>query len=160
MIAIAIGLSLDIDMNLCIAGVEHFELTKNRMDMIELKDNIKVIDGTYNANLDSMKSSLAVLAQYPKRKIAVLADMLELGEYEQALHEEVGIDELLCVGEASCYIVEKAQSLGLKNAYHFEDNQALMTYLDEMLEPEDTILIKGSNGMHLKEVVEHLKERV
>ena len=167
LIAIAIGLSLDIDMNLCIAGVEHFELTKNRMDMIELKDNIKVIDGTYNANLDSMKSSLAVLAQYPKRKIAVLADMLELGEYEQALHEEVGsyvveknIDELLCVGEASCYIVEKAQSLGLKNAYHFEDNQALMTYLDEMLEPEDTILIKGSNGMHLKEVVEHLKERV
>ena len=54
-------------------------------------------------------------------------------------------------------IVEKAQSLGLKNAYHFEDNQALMTYLDEMLEPEDTILIKGSNGMHLKEVVEHFK---
>ena len=129
--------------------------------------NIKVIDGTYNANLDSMKSSLAVLAQYPKRKIAVLADMLELGEYEQALHEEVGsyvveknIDELLCVGEASCYIVEKAQSLGLINAYHFKDNHALMTYLDEMLEPEDTILIKGSNGMHLKEVVEHLKERV
>ena len=117
LIAIAIGLSLDIDMDLCVAGVEHFELTKNRMDMIELKENIKVIDGTYNANLDSMKSSLAVLAQYPKRKIAVLADMLELGEYEQALHEEVGsyvveknIDELLCVGEASCYIVEKAQS--------------------------------------------------
>lgn len=167
LIAIAIGLSLDIDMDLCVAGVEHFELTKNRMDMIELKENIKVIDGTYNANLDSMKSSLAVLAQYPKRKIAVLADMLELGEYEQALHEEVGsyvveknIDELICVGEASCYIVEKAQSLGLINAYHFEDNHALMTYLDEMLEPEDTILIKGSNGMHLKEVVEHLKERV
>ena len=73
------------------------------MDVLDLADGIKVIDGTYNANLDSMKSSLDVLGQYQTRKIAVLADMLELGEYEQALHEEVGqyvvekgIDELLC----------------------------------------------------------------
>lgn len=166
LIAIAVGLNLNIDMESCIQGVEHFELTKNRMDMIDLKDGIKVIDGTYNANLDSMKSSLDVLSHYPTRKIAVLADMLELGEYEQALHEEVGeyvasknIDELLCVGEASCYIVKKAQERGLRNAYHFEDNEALMAYLDEMLEKDDIVLVKGSNGMNLKEVVEHLKER-
>lgn len=165
LIAIAIGLTLDIDMDLCIQGVEHFELTKNRMDIIELNNNIKVIDGTYNANLDSMKSSLDVLAQYKKRKIAVLADMLELGEYEKDLHEEVGkyvvekgIDELLCVGSASLYIVDKAQELGM-DAYHFEDNQTLQNYLDELLEEHDVLLIKGSNGMCLKEVVEHLKER-
>lgn len=166
LIAIAVGLSLDIDMESCIRGVEHFELTKNRMDMIVLKEGIKVIDGTYNANLDSMKSSLDVLSHYPTRKIAVLADMLELGEYEQALHEEVGsyaasknIDELLCVGDASCFIVKKAQEQGLKNVYHFDDNTSLMAYLDEMLEKDDVVLVKGSNGMHLKEVVEHLKER-
>lgn len=167
LIAIAIGLTLGIDMNLCIQGVENFELTKNRMDIIALKDGIKVIDGTYNANLDSMKSSLDVLSQYKNRKIAILADMLELGEYEQSLHEEVGkyvvdkkIDELLCVGNASSYIVQKAQSLGLVHAYHFDDNESLIEYLDELLEPEDILLVKGSNGMHLKEVVEHLKERL
>lgn len=166
LIAIAIGLTLDIDMELCIHGVENFELTKNRMDIIELKDGIKVIDGTYNANLDSMKSSLDVLSQYKNRKIAILADMLELGEYEQSLHEEVGkyvveknIDELLCVGQASSYIIKKAQSLGLVHAYHFENNEALVEYLDELIEPDDILLIKGSHGMHLKEVVEHLKER-
>ncbi|MFR7591777.1 MAG: UDP-N-acetylmuramoyl-tripeptide--D-alanyl-D-alanine ligase [Longibaculum sp.] len=166
LIAIGIGLTLGIDMNLCIEGVEHFELTKNRMDILELKDHIKIIDGTYNANLDSMKSSIDVLSQYKNRKIAVLADMLELGEFEKSLHEEVGkyivekeIDELLCVGKASEYIVDIAQTLGLKNAYHFESNQEINDYLDELLEPEDVILIKGSNGMHLKEVVEHLKER-
>ena len=166
LIAIAIGLTLDIDMERCIEGVEHFELTKNRMDVLDLADGIKVIDGTYNANLDSMKSSLDVLGQYQTRKIAVLADMLELGEYEQALHEEVGqyvvekgIDELLCVGKACQYMVDKAQELGLKQAYHFEDNQALIEYLDELLEKDDVLLVKGSNGMHLKEVVEHLKER-
>lgn len=167
LIAIGIGLTLGIDMNLCIEGVNHFELTKNRMDIIDLKDDIKVIDGTYNANLDSMKSSLEVLSQYKTRKIAVLADMLELGEYEQSLHEEVGrcvveknIDELLCVGKASAYIIAKAKQLGMSNAYHFETNEDLMNYLDELLEREDVILIKGSNGMHLKEVVEHLKNKL
>ena len=166
LIAIAIGLELGIDMELCIQGVENFELTKNRMDIIELKHHVKVIDGTYNANLDSMKSSLDVLSQYSNRKIAVLADMLELGEYEQSLHEEVGkyvvekhIDELLCVGDASAYIVEKAQSLGMKHAYHFEDNVSLMDYLNELIEADDVLLIKGSNGMHLKEVVNGLKEK-
>ncbi|MEG0275675.1 MAG: UDP-N-acetylmuramoyl-tripeptide--D-alanyl-D-alanine ligase [Coprobacillus sp.] len=166
LVAIGIGLTLQIDMDLCIEGIEHFELTKNRMDIIELKENIKVIDGTYNANLDSLKSSLDVLAQYPSRKIAVIADMLELGDYEKTIHQEVGtyiveknIDEVLCVGKASLYIVEKAKELGFHNIYHFENNQLLNQYLDELLEKDDVVLVKGSNGMKLKEVVEHLKER-
>lgn len=167
LIAIGIGLTLDIDMEQCIEGVEHFELTKNRMDIIELKDNIKVIDGTYNANLDSMKASIDVLAQYPNRKIAILGDMLELGDYEQALHEEVGqyvvekcIDEILCVGNASLYTIQRAKALGCYNIYHFNNNQLLNDYLDELLENDDVVLVKGSNGMKLKEVVEHLKERI
>ena len=166
LIAIAIGLHLGIDMESCIQGVEHFELTKNRMDMIELKNHIKVIDGTYNASLDSMKSSLDVLAQYKQRKIAVLADMLELGEFEKDMHEAVGeyvvekgIDYLLCVGKASAYMADKASELGYEAVYHFDNNQDVMDYLDELLEEDDIVLIKGSNGMHLKEVVEHLKER-
>lgn len=166
LIAIGIGLTLDIDMEQCIEGVEHFELTKNRMDIIELQNNIKVIDGTYNANLDSMKSSLDVLAQYPSRKIAVIADMLELGDYEESIHQEVGayvveknIDEVLCVGKASLYVIEKAKELDFHNVYHFDNNQLLNQYLDELLEKDDIVLVKGSNGMKLKEVVEHLKER-
>ncbi len=165
LIAIAIGLSLDIDMDLCKQGIEHFELTKNRMDILELND-MTVIDGTYNANLDSMKSSLDVLSQYPNRKIAVLADMLELGDYEQKLHEEVGykvvesdVDILLCVGRASKYIIDAVKEKGMKNAYHFKNNQDLIQFLDEILEKDDVILVKGSNGMHLKEVIEFLKER-
>lgn len=164
LIAIGIGLELGIDMDMCIQGVESFELTKNRMDLIELKD-LKIIDGTYNANLDSMKSSLDVLSQYPNRKIAVLADMLELGTYEQSLHEEVGeyvvkkrIDVLLCVGKASQYIINKARELGLKNAYHFENNEQLINELKNLLKKDDVLLVKGSNGMRLKEVVSFLRE--
>lgn len=165
LIAIAIGLSLDINIEDCICGVEQFELTKNRMDIIELKDGIKVIDGTYNANLDSMKSSIDVLSKYQTRKIAVLADMLELGEYEQQLHREVGryvvdhhIDELLCVGQASEYIVDEAKKCGMSEVYHFDTNEELIGYLEELLESQDVVLIKGSNGMKLKEVVLSLKE--
>jgi len=96
-----------------------------------------------------MKSSIDVLSQYQNRKIAILADMLELGEYEKTLHEEVGsyiveknIDELLCVGQASQYIVKKAQELGLLQAYHFEDNQELIQYLKEFIDENDVLLVK------------------
>ena len=165
LIAIAVGLSLDIDIEKCIKGIDQFELTKNRMDMIELSHGIRLIDGTYNANLDSMKSSLDVLAKYPNRKIAILADMLELGAYEQAFHQEVGqyvakkhIDQLMCVGPASQNIVLKAQENGIE-AYHFESNQDLIQALEGCIQDDDVILLKGSHGMHLDEVVDYLKEK-
>lgn len=165
LIAIAVGLSLDIDIEKCIKGIDQFELTKNRMDMIELSHGIRLIDGTYNANLDSMKSSLDVLSKYPNRKIAILADMLELGAYEQAFHQEVGqyvakkhIDQLMCVGPASQNIVLKAQENGIE-AYHFESNQDLIQTLEGCIQDDDVILLKGSHGMHLDEVVDYLKEK-
>lgn len=166
LIAIAVGLQLGIDIDKCITGVKHFELTKNRSDIIMLKDNIKVIDGSYNANAESMKSSIDVLAKYPQRKIAILADMLEMGEFEKSIHEEIGayvafknIDLLLCVGKASQLIVDKAKEKGLTKAYHFDDNEGLINELDTLIQQDDVILIKGSNGMKLKEVVDHLKEK-
>ena len=65
------------------------------MDILE-KNHKTIIDGTYNASVDSMKSSIDVLTNYKKRKVAILADMLELGDYSQQLHEEVpgGLGEL------------------------------------------------------------------
>ena len=155
----------DLDYQKCIKGIDQFELTKNRMDMIELSHGIRLIDGTYNANLDSMKSSLDVLSKYPNRKIAILADMLELGAYEQAFHQEVGqyvakkhIDQLMCVGPASQNIVLKAQENGIE-AYHFESNQDLIQTLEGCIQNDDVILLKGSHGMHLDEVVDYLKEK-
>lgn len=62
LIAIQVGLLLDIPMEKCIKGIETFELTKNRNDILTLERHIRVIDGTYNANLDSMKSSIDVLS--------------------------------------------------------------------------------------------------
>ena len=166
LIAIQVGLLLNIPMEKCIKGIETFELTKNRNDILTLERHIRVIDGTYNANLDSMKSSIDVLSGYADRKIAVLGDMLELGDYEETLHRAVGahllkknIDLVLTVGPAARYISDEVNKAKPGVAYHFDDNASLSAYLQECLEENDVVLVKASNGMHLKEVINDLKEK-
>lgn len=161
--AIAVGECLNIDLALVKEAISNFTLTKNRMDMLELKDNVLVIDGTYNASLDSMKSSLAVLGRYERRKIAILADILELGEYSSELHIKTGeavdenkIDVLICVGEESKKIIEGAKNT--KDKHWFKTNEEVFDYLKSILKENDVVLFKGSNGMHLKEIIEKLKE--
>lgn len=161
LIAIAVGIELNISLEDIKKGIQEFKLTKNRMDILE-KNHKTVIDGTYNASVDSMKSSIDVLANYKKRKVAILADMLELGDYSQQLHEEVGsyvaskgIDILVCVGKEAKYIYQKARE-SMKDVYYFELNQEVIARLDELLKEDDVILVKGSHSMNLKEVVEKI----
>lgn len=161
LIAIAVGIELNIPLEDIKKGIQEFKLTKNRMDILE-KNHKTVIDGTYNASVDSMKSSIDVLANYKKRKVAILADMLELGNYSQQLHEEVGsyvaskgIDVLVCVGKEAKYIYQKAKE-SMKGVYYFESNQEVIAHLEELLKEDDVILVKGSHSMNLKEVVEKI----
>ena len=164
LLAIAVGRQLDIPLDLCIKGIEQFELTKNRMDTLTLKNNIKIIDGTYNASEDSMKSSIDVLVNYQGRKICVLADMLDMGDYAKELHQSVGkyvaekgIDMLICKGENAKFIQQAAMDNGMDHAVLFETNEQVIQYLDSVLQRDDVLLCKGSNGMHMKEIVEYLK---
>ena len=159
LIAIAIGLQLDISPEQCIKGVKEFELTRNRMDIVELKNNITLIDGTYNASEDSMKSSIDVLATYKRRKIAVLADMLELGEYSEQLHRNIGmyvaknkIDILVAVGQESKYIIDAASKAGVKQICYCNSNEEVVNYLEKIIQSNDVVLFKGSNGMKLGNV--------
>ena len=142
-------------------GIQEFELTKNRMDILE-KNHKTIIDGTYNASVDSMKSSIDVLANYKKRKVAILADMLELGSYSQQLHEEVGnyvatkeIDVLICIGKEAKYMYQKAKEK-MENVYYFTSNQEVIEQLDQFLKNDDVVLVKGSHSMNLKEIVEKI----
>lgn len=165
LVALAVGTKLNISMDKCIKGIEEFELTKKRMDVMELNDNIILIDGTYNASEDSMKSSLDVLATYNRRKVAVLADMLELGEFSEQLHRSVGkylankqIDLLVAVGQEARYIVAGAKEAGMDNIYYCKDNEEVVCYLKNNLQSGDVVLLKGSNGMKLKDVVAKIEE--
>lgn len=165
--AIAVGTELEIDSCDIIKGVESFELTKKRMDFFNLKDDILLIDGTYNANLDSMLSSIDVLSKYPNRKVAILADMLELGEFSEDLHRQVGksvahsgIDLLICIGPESKFIKDSANRNNMSNVQYFKNNQEAMTELPRLIQKGDVILIKGSFGMNLNEVSTFLQNKL
>lgn len=134
-----------------------------RQKVIHLEHKFTMIDDTYNASPDSMKASINVLCDMPcaGKRVAVLGDMFELGENEVQYHREIGhflldksIDELVVLGELAQnikHVLEENES-PIK-VYTFSDNEEAAIYLMATLRPEDVVLIKASNGMNLKEVV-------
>ncbi len=131
------------------------------------KGEQKIIIDCYNASPDSMKASLAILSELKPmengRRIAVLGDMLELGSMSEKLHSLVGeyvaqskTDMLLCYGEDSKYICEKANALGFSNTQFFSDKIKLTEYLKETIIDGDLLLFKASRGIKLEEVIDKL----
>ncbi len=144
-------------------GIETFELTKKRMEIINLKDGITVINDAYNASLESMRASIQNLAGYTRKKIAILGDMFELGEFSENLHREVGkeivknnIDTLICSGENAKFIVEEAKKQGMnkENIHYFENKEEILNFLNSLHLSNTVILWKASNGMKFFELVE------
>lgn len=129
-------------------------------------NGITCIEDCYNASPDSMKAALTTLANTEgKRKIAVLADMLELGEYSKQAHMSVGemvaqnkIDYLFAYGEMAEFIVDTAKDMGMKNAYHFDNKAELCEKLIPLIEKGDTIVFKASRGMKLEDVINKVYE--
>jgi UDP-N-acetylmuramoyl-tripeptide--D-alanyl-D-alanine ligase len=119
-----------------------------------------------NANPDSMKASLAILRDLGgNRKIAVLGDMLEMGEYAEEEHRAIGttvvdyqIDFLITQGSKSRWIAEQASQEGMSSSriFHFYDNQSVNSYLKKVVYEGDTVLVKGSRGMKMEEIVSYL----
>lgn len=126
---------------------------------------VLVID-CYNASPDSMKAALSALAcmkpEGKGRRVAVLADMLELGERSRELHEavgrmavETGVEKLICYGKDARYIAAQADELGLHSGCT-TDPDMLLEYLKGTLRPDDIVLFKGSRGMKLESIIERL----
>ena len=148
-------------------GIKDFKLTAKRMEINHLKNNITIINDSYNASYESMKASILNLKNMNgERKIAVLGDMFELGDFSEKLHKEVGteiyknkIDKLYLIGNYSKFIGEEAEKEGYKkeNIFYFENKDELFNNLKNNLKSGDVILIKASNGMKLFEIAEKLK---
>lgn len=168
LIAFAVGTLLNLNVENIIRGIENFELTKNRSQIHKTANGITIIDDVYNANVDSMKSGLDLLENLPsKRKIACLGSMLELGKFSKSLHTEVGryavkkkVDILVTVGEEAKYIATSAIEAGMNkdNVFSFEDNKSAIEKLKTILKLGDAVLLKASNSLHFKEIVEELKK--
>ncbi len=145
-------------------GIQEFELTKKRMDIKKLKNGAIIINDSYNASYESMKASIEYLAKHTgKRKIAVLGDMFELGNYAIELHKKVGyeiaknnIDILICSGENSKNIIIGAQEKSKIEKEWLETNEEILEKLQEILKEGDVVLIKASNAMKFFEICQKL----
>ncbi len=157
---IAVGKYFGIEMEEIIKGIENFELTKKRMEINIAKCGATIINDSYNANYDSMKAAIEYLQNIEnKRKIAVLGDMLELGEYSEELHRKVGdcikeIDVLVTVGEQAKYIAQNAK---IANIIECNSNEEAILRIKNIISSNDAILIKASNSMKFNEIADTLK---
>lgn len=123
-----------------------------------------ILDDTYNASPPSMLAALNLLDELQGRKIAVLGDMLELGDYEREGHEKVGlralevVDILVTVGPRGRIIGETALRWGMpaEQVHILEDNAAAIRILEGLVQEGDVVLIKGSRAMQMEEIVSAL----
>lgn len=166
LVAYAVGKCLDIDDNDIREGIIDFKLSSSRLEKKVTKRGTILIDDTYNANYDSMKSSVSLLGKVKdKRRIAILGDMLELGDYTNEMHINMGdvvvdneIDILITIGEYSKLMGKKAIELGMdkNNVYSFDNEKDSYSFLEDFLDSNDVVLLKASHGLHLVGIVDYL----
>ena len=126
-----------------------------------------MLDDTYNASPASTLAALSLLEEMSGRKIAVLGDMLELGQYEKQGHEMVGMraaeiaDLLVTLGERAHTIARSARQAGMNanKIVEFEDAQDVITWLSEKLTENDSLLLKGSRGLRMDRIVNALEAK-
>ena len=158
--AIAVAKELKLSTAQIAAGLDAFENTGMRQKIIE-KDGFLIINDCYNANPDSMRASLALLKKTEGRRIAVLADMLELGEASRDAHLAIGkvaaesADIIMVTGDMRETVAQGARG---SEVYTFESAEELSKTLKGKLMPDDKVLVKASRGMHLERVVEKILE--
>ena len=157
--AIAVCLALRLKPSAIAAGLSAYRGVKGRLQQKRMPGGCVLIDDTYNANPDSMRAAISVLATAGGSRLLVLGDMGELGDEGPALHEAIGtfarqsgIDRLFALGELARHA---ASGFG-KDARHFLSLDELLSALDEAATAGTTVLVKGSRFMRMERVVDHL----
>ncbi len=167
LVAIAIARTLGLQDDVIQAGLHQYQNAPMRQQIRQL-GRYTVIDDSYNASPEATKVSLDVLKSIAGQKsIAVLADMLELGEKSAVLHAdvgthlaEVGVDCLIAVGSLSQHTAAGAREHGCPTVLTAGNNDEAFALLQGQLEDGCTVLVKGSRGMHTDEIVRKLMQSV
>lgn len=162
--AYTVGLLLELPAEEIAKALENYTPSGMRQRLKEV-NGVKIIEDCYNASPDSQRAALNVLSDMNAgRKIAVLGDMLELGDYSETAHREVGkyaaekkIDVLYAFGEQSKYIAQEAKK-GVERVLWFDDKAQLAKTLVQDVKSGDCVLFKASRGMKLEEIIEKLYE--
>jgi UDP-N-acetylmuramoyl-tripeptide--D-alanyl-D-alanine ligase len=160
--ACACALAAGIPVDAIVRGLESFAPVSGRLQRKQAVNGATVIDDSYNANPDSVRAAIDVLAGAPSPRILVLGDMGEVGTQGPEFHEEIGayaasrgIESVLVTGALARHVAGKGAGTG---AQHFEQFDDLLAALDKQLgsKSDATVLVKGSRFMKMERVVQHL----
>lgn len=159
--AIAAGLTLGLTVEEIQRGISTLTTTKMRFEVIR-RDGLTIVNDAYNASPASMRVAIKTASEiYRGRLIAVLGDMLELGDISEAVHREIGtelaehnFDTLITLGELGKFIAAGARDAGLKNVYTFYTHEDAAKKILELVRDGDTILFKASHVMHMEKIIE------
>ena len=169
--AFAVGEHMGLSHNEIKNGIEKFKNSDMRQEIIETK-KYTIINDAYNANTESMKAALNVLKKVKTGKVAIIGDMLELGEFAPKFHYEIGefaadggIDVIVCIGEEShnTYLgaSENLKNKNQKNENvilkYFKTKEEFIKEISNILNLNDTILLKASRGMHFEKITDKLR---
>jgi UDP-N-acetylmuramoyl-tripeptide--D-alanyl-D-alanine ligase len=159
--AAAVGLATGLDLDAISAGLQLGWRALHRDQIVRIP-GLTILDDTYNASPASMVAALELLSTLPGRHVAVLGEMLELGEAHERGHADVGaaaaqvVDQLVVVGDGAAGIAAGAAALG-EGVVLVPDREAALTVLRHRLRPGDTVLVKASRGAALERLVDALE---
>ncbi len=165
--AFAVCKSYDMEDDDIARGIAAFSPSKMRMDIKNL-GSLTLINDCYNASPASVEAALDVLvsAEY-KRRVAILGDILEMGDFAPKAHEELGekaakmgVDLLITVGNNAKYMNIGAEKEGFEaqKSLHFETNKLLIAELDKIIEHGDAVLVKASRGMKFEQIAQAVEK--
>lgn len=167
LIAYGVGRYLGLSSEQIKNGLAQVELTKNRTQWLQAKNGAKLLSDVYNANPTAMRLVLESFGRLtlPGRRIAVLADMLELGPDSLAMHASMAeaivgrYDFVYLYGEQMQALANRLTELNVPHAYFIPaQRQAFLEQVKQEIKPTDSVILKGSNGMQLSELVALLTE--
>lgn len=145
-------------------GIENCVYTSSRLEISE-HNGMEIINDCYNSSPDSVRAALKVMTNTLKsRRVAVLGDILEMGEYAKDAHfdlgktvKDMGINFLITAGSNAKYIADGAKSSGMENVVSYTTTDELVSDINNLVKPDDCILVKASHGMEFYKVTEAIK---
>lgn len=169
--AVSVAVALNVDPESALERLEQFHPMAMRMERVQLANGVRVVNDSYNANPESMKAAFRTVgsAKRAGRFIAALGDMLELGDSSARLHREVGdaavkmgVARLFVTGNFAKDFAEGAVAGGLseERVTICDSAEKIGGLLEQEAKPGDVILVKGSRGMKMEQIVDYLKNSI
>ncbi|MCH5212763.1 MAG: UDP-N-acetylmuramoyl-tripeptide--D-alanyl-D-alanine ligase [Oscillospiraceae bacterium] len=162
--AVCAGMHFGVTAGECAAGLRNCEYTSQRLEVIN-HNGIEIINDCYNSSPDSVRAALKVqqLSLQP-RKIAVLGDILEMGEFAENAHydlgtdaAQIGIDMLITAGASAAKIAEGAKANGFMNVKVYDTTDDACREIAGIIKEGDSVLVKASHGMHFEKITEAIR---